>query len=100
MHTILIVINFYEFAHYRNGDHIHTNFKDMYMYLRRNNYYVEVLGIYIIQYCAIIMVHYVINIAILKMKTNILVVLFVRVTFHLFQRIQLWYKLSLNYFSV
>ncbi|EDV29792.1 uncharacterized protein TRIADDRAFT_19704, partial [Trichoplax adhaerens] len=27
-----------------NGDHIHTNFKDMYMYLRRNNYYVEVLG--------------------------------------------------------
>ena len=27
-----------------NGDHIHTNFKDMYTYLRSKGYYVEVLG--------------------------------------------------------
>ncbi|XP_037086753.1 LOW QUALITY PROTEIN: membrane-bound transcription factor site-1 protease-like [Pollicipes pollicipes] len=27
-----------------NGDHIHTNFKDMYQSLRTNGYYVEVLG--------------------------------------------------------
>ncbi|GFV43245.1 hypothetical protein TNCV_2049261 [Trichonephila clavipes] len=27
-----------------NGDHIHTNFKDMYQHLRSNGYYVEVLG--------------------------------------------------------
>lgn len=27
-----------------NGDHIHTNFKDMYHHLRSNDYYVEVLG--------------------------------------------------------
>lgn len=28
----------------RNGDHIHTNFKDMYQHLRNNGFYVEVLG--------------------------------------------------------
>ena len=28
----------------RNGDHIHTNFKDMYMHLRNAGYFVEVLG--------------------------------------------------------
>ncbi|XP_054165258.1 membrane-bound transcription factor site-1 protease-like [Oppia nitens] len=28
-----------------NGDHIHTNFKDMYQHLRTNGYYVEVLGV-------------------------------------------------------
>ncbi|XP_075216075.1 membrane-bound transcription factor site-1 protease isoform X1 [Lycorma delicatula] len=27
-----------------NGDHIHTNFKDMYQHVRNNGYYVEVLG--------------------------------------------------------
>ncbi|KAJ8303005.1 hypothetical protein KUTeg_019401 [Tegillarca granosa] len=27
-----------------NGDHIHTNFKDMYQHLRSNGYFVEVLG--------------------------------------------------------
>ncbi|XP_063225096.1 membrane-bound transcription factor site-1 protease-like isoform X2 [Bacillus rossius redtenbacheri] len=27
-----------------NGDHIHTNFKDMYQHLRNSGYYVEVLG--------------------------------------------------------
>ncbi|KAL3859602.1 hypothetical protein ACJMK2_009816 [Sinanodonta woodiana] len=27
-----------------NGDHIHTNFKDMYQHLRANGYFVEVLG--------------------------------------------------------
>ncbi|XP_064598708.1 membrane-bound transcription factor site-1 protease-like isoform X2 [Liolophura sinensis] len=27
-----------------NGDHIHTNFKDMYHHLRNNGFYVEVLG--------------------------------------------------------
>ncbi len=27
-----------------NGDHIHTNFKDMYHHLRSSGYYVEVLG--------------------------------------------------------
>lgn len=27
-----------------NGDHIHTNFKDMYQHLRNGGYYVEVLG--------------------------------------------------------
>ncbi|CAM1330162.1 MBTPS1 (predicted) [Pycnogonum litorale] len=27
-----------------NGDHIHTNFKDMYQHLRQSGYYVEVLG--------------------------------------------------------
>lgn len=30
--------------HFRNGDHIHTNFKDMYQHLRSNGYFVEVLG--------------------------------------------------------
>lgn len=29
---------------YRNGDHIHTNFKDMYHHLRTAGYFVEVLG--------------------------------------------------------
>ena len=28
----------------RNGDHIHTNFKDMYQHLRSAGYFVEVLG--------------------------------------------------------
>ena len=28
----------------RNGDHIHTNFRDMYHHLRNNGYFVEVLG--------------------------------------------------------
>ena len=28
----------------RNGDHIHTNFRDMYASLRSNGYFVEVLG--------------------------------------------------------
>lgn len=27
-----------------NGDHIHTNFKDMYQHLRNTGYYLEVLG--------------------------------------------------------
>lgn len=27
-----------------NGDHIHTNFKDMYQHLRNAGYYLEVLG--------------------------------------------------------
>ena len=27
-----------------NGDHIHTNYRDMFTYLRENGYYVEVLG--------------------------------------------------------
>ena len=29
---------------YRNGDHIHTNFRDMYTSLRDNGYFIEVLG--------------------------------------------------------
>ena len=29
---------------YRNADHIHTNFRDMYLHLRNKGYYVEVLG--------------------------------------------------------
>lgn len=29
---------------YRNGDHIHTNFRDMYQHLRSMGYFVEVLG--------------------------------------------------------
>lgn len=29
---------------FRNGDHIHTNFKDMYQHLRTAGYFVEVLG--------------------------------------------------------
>lgn len=29
---------------YRNADHIHTNFKDLYEYLRKIGFYVEVLG--------------------------------------------------------
>ena len=28
----------------RNGDHVHTNFRDMYNSLRSNGYFVEVLG--------------------------------------------------------
>lgn len=28
----------------RNGDHIHTNFRDMYQHLRSMGYFVEVLG--------------------------------------------------------
>ena len=31
-------------AFFRNGDHIHTNFRDMYHHLRNNGYFVEVLG--------------------------------------------------------
>ena len=27
-----------------NGDHIHTNFKEMYEWIRRNHYYIEVIG--------------------------------------------------------
>ena len=27
-----------------NGDHIHTNYKDMFMYLRERGFYIEVLG--------------------------------------------------------
>ena len=30
----------------RNGDHIHTNFRDLYIHLRKAGYYVEVLGLY------------------------------------------------------
>lgn len=33
-----------DFYLYRNGDHIHTNFKDMYHHLRTAGYFVEVLG--------------------------------------------------------
>lgn len=29
---------------FRNGDHIHTNFKDMYLHLRSSGYFIEVLG--------------------------------------------------------
>lgn len=32
------------FAIFRNGDHIHTNFKDMYQHLRSSGYFIEVLG--------------------------------------------------------
>lgn len=28
----------------RNGDHVHTNFRDMYQHLRSMGYFVEVLG--------------------------------------------------------
>ena len=31
-------------AHNRNGDHIHTNFKEMYSSLRDMGYFIEVLG--------------------------------------------------------
>lgn len=34
----------YEITDYRNGDHIHTNFKDMYINLRNLGYYIDVLG--------------------------------------------------------
>lgn len=34
----------YKFTDYRNGDHIHTNFKDMYSTLRNHGYYLDVLG--------------------------------------------------------
>jgi len=30
----------------RNGDHIHTNFRDMYLHLRSNGYFIEVLGMF------------------------------------------------------
>jgi len=30
----------------RNGDHIHTNFRDMYLHLRFNGYFIEVLGMF------------------------------------------------------
>lgn len=36
---IIIIIVFF-----RNGDHIHTNFRDMYQHLRSMGYFVEVLG--------------------------------------------------------
>lgn len=32
------------FCVFRNGDHIHTNFRDMYQHLRSMGYFVEVLG--------------------------------------------------------
>ena len=32
------------FLCFRNGDHIHTNFRDMYQHLRSMGYFVEVLG--------------------------------------------------------
>lgn len=35
----------------RNGDHIHTNFKDMYQHLREKGYFVEVLGKFIFEKC-------------------------------------------------
>ena len=28
----------------RNADHIHTNYRDMYHYLRKKGYFIEVLG--------------------------------------------------------
>ena len=31
----------------RNGDHIHTNFRDMYLHLRANGYFIEVLGTFL-----------------------------------------------------
>uniref|UniRef100_A0A8C9JHB8 Membrane bound transcription factor peptidase, site 1 n=1 Tax=Panthera tigris altaica TaxID=74533 RepID=A0A8C9JHB8_PANTA len=33
-----------DFLFFRNGDHIHTNFRDMYQHLRSMGYFVEVLG--------------------------------------------------------
>ena len=30
----------------RNGDHIHTNFRDLYTHLRKAGYFIEVLGLY------------------------------------------------------
>lgn len=35
---------FNTFLFLRNGDHIHTNFRDMYQHLRSMGYFVEVLG--------------------------------------------------------
>lgn len=35
---------FKTFLFLRNGDHIHTNFRDMYQHLRSMGYFVEVLG--------------------------------------------------------
>lgn len=32
-----------------NADHIHTNFKDVYTYLRSQGYYIEVIGKYLPQ---------------------------------------------------
>lgn len=36
--------HFHFFFHNRNGDHIHTNFKEMYSSLRDRGYFIEVLG--------------------------------------------------------
>ena len=43
-YVVCIVGMEYEIIDYRNGDHIHTNFKDMYSNLRNHGYYLDVLG--------------------------------------------------------
>lgn len=41
----ILMLGFVVFGSFcRNGDHIHTNFRDMYQHLRSNGYFVEVLG--------------------------------------------------------
>ena len=37
-----------------NADHIHTNFKDVYTYLRSQGYYIEVIGKYLPQLTQVI----------------------------------------------
>ena len=44
VHVNVDKVNYLLFDCSRNGDHIHTNFKDMYMHLRNAGYFVEVLG--------------------------------------------------------
>ena len=34
-----------------NADHIHTNFKDMYTFLRSQGYFIEIIGQYLHMYC-------------------------------------------------
>ena len=45
--TVYVCVLKYMYAQYifyRNGDHIHTNFRDMYASLRASGYFIEVLG--------------------------------------------------------
>ena len=43
MYTFLFIKRLFPLSS-RTGDHIHTNFKDMYQHLRDAGYFVEVLG--------------------------------------------------------
>lgn len=44
VHPLCCPVSTFLHTRNRNGDHIHTNFKDMYSSLRDMGYFIEVLG--------------------------------------------------------